>query len=513
MMKAIGIALALVAGNGAANAQPAPPVPKPPPALAVQTDDTPLDSVKAPVQEIASTTRHTANINGRKVDYTAVAGTLTLRDDTGKATASMFYVAYILEPRDSRRPITFLYNGGPGSSSMWLHMASFGPRRVVIDAPNMSANAPHRLVDNDDTLLTKTDIVFLDAINTGYSRPLGDVKPEAFLSADTDLDAFTQGITRFLTLQQRWNSPKYLFGESYGTSRSAGLAARLQQEGAQLNGIIQLGSILDLARVLSNGDAMYKSALPTYATTAAYQGRIPRPQDQAAFIREVTDWVEGPYSVALAKGDALPAEERRRLAEQMSKYIGLPANYLVEQNLRVTPDAFRARLLRDEGKIIGELDTRFTALEVNGKADEPSFDPSASGVFRPIIATFQNYVRDELNFKTQMVYRRAFAGAFPRFDFRRTNGAGLAQYGPDLALAIKINPNLKVLSLNGLYDLSTTFYGAELDYAHLGLPPQLVPNIRQRYYGSGHMAYVDAPVARAMSQEMQRFYDETAPAH
>ncbi len=510
MIRAIGLAAALAAG--AANAQPAPPSVRPPPAQAPQTDDSALDFVSAPIQEVSSTTRHTATVNGRKVDYTAVAGTLTLRDDAGTATASMFYVAYLLEPNDARRPVTFFYNGGPGSSSMWLHMASFGPRRVVIDTPHMSANAPHRLVDNDATVLTKTDIVFLDAINTGYSRPLGDTKPEAFLTADADIDAFTKGIMRFLTVHQRWNSPKYLFGESYGTSRSAGVAARLQAEGAQLNGLIQLGSILDIARILAEGDAMYKSVLPTYAMTAAYHGRIAKPQDQAVFIREVTDWVEGPYSVALAKGDALPSQERRQLAEQMSKYIGLPASYLVEQNLRVTPDEFRAQLLHDQGEVIGELDTRFTALEVNGKADEPSFDPSASGVFRPIIATFQTYVRDELNFKTPMVYRRAFAGAFPKFDFRRTNGAGLAQYGPDLAVAMKINPNLKVLSFNGLYDLSTAFYGAQLDYAHLGLPAQFLPNIRQLYYGSGHMAYVDGPVARSMSQEMQRFYDETAPA-
>lgn len=507
-MKAIRIAAVLAAVGGLGCVQAAVPIAVAP---ATAAADPQADLAAASVQESNSTTQHTATINGRKLNYTAVAGTLTVRDDDGKPTASMFYVAYLMDPKDTRRPVTFFYNGGPGSSTIWLHMGSFGPRRVLPEAPNFSANAPHRLLDNDDTVLPKTDIVFLDAINTGFSRPLGDSKPETFMAADADLDVFSKAIQRWLTLHQRWNSPKYLFGESYGSSRSAGLAARLQTTGAQLSGLIQLGSCLQVSRIIVQGDDYYKSNVPTYAVTAAYHGRIQRPADRTSFIREVTEWVEGPYNIALAKADRLSLEERRRTAEQMSKYVGLPAAWLAAKNLRVSPDEFRGQLLADQGKVIGELDTRFIGLEVNGQGGLPSFDPSAAGVFRPIVSLFQDYVRNELKYTPLMSYRISFR-SWERFDFRRGNAGpeGYGNYGRDLANAMKSNPSLKVLSLNGLYDLSTVFYGADLDYAHLGLPPELAANIRYEYYESGHMAYVDAPVARAMSRDMQRFYDETA---
>lgn len=468
------------------------------------------DAATALADEETAVTRHTVTVGGRKLDYSAVAGTVTIRDDDGAPTASMFYTAYMAEPNSRRRPITFFYNGGPGSSSMWLHMASFAPRVVALDAPRLSSNAPHDFIDNPATVLDKTDLVFIDAVNTGYSRPLGSATPPDFMSADEDLNAFTRGITRFLTIHGRWNSPKYLFGESYGSARSAGLALRLQQEGAQLNGLIQLGSILDIAKIVAAGDAFYKATFPTYALTAAYHGLIPAPADQAAFRREIEAFVEGPYNIALAKGDALPPEERVAIAERMSRYSGLPVDYLISRNLRVRPDAFRARLLGQQGKVVGELDTRFSGFEVDGEADAASWDPSGAGVFRPIISVFNDYMRNELKYQTPLIYRRAYPGTFEQFDFRRTNGSGYAQFGPDLAKAIKINPRLKVLSMNGVFDLSTVYYGAELDYRHLGLPADLALNITQRYYDAGHMAYVDRAVAQDMARDMRAFFEETA---
>lgn len=509
MLSMAQFALVAALTAGAANAQPAPLAAKPVGAPGA----TILDDAAASAAELQKATRHSAMIRGKRVDYTAVAGTLTLRDEAGKPTASMFYVAYLLEPQDRRRPVTFFYNGGPGSSTVWLHMASYGPRRVAVAAaPEFTDNPPFRLVDNDESLLPRTDLVFLDAINTGYSRPLGDTKPEAFLSADSDIDAFTQAIQRFLTIHGRWNSPKFLFGESYGTSRSAGVVDRLQTEGVQMNGVIQTGSILDITKILANSDRSYQVNVPTFALTAAHFGKTPRPADRAAFLREVIAWTEGPYNAALAEGDNLPAAEKQAVAEQLSKYIGLPATYLVENNLRITANMFRAQLLRGEGKILGELDSRFSAAESGGRPDEPSFDPSYSAVFRAIIGAFQNYVGGELQFSTPLAYRRAYAPTFGKFDWRRSNGAGLGQYGRDLADAMKTNPKLHVLSLNGYYDLSTPFYGADYDYAHLHLPLELRRNLSFASYDTGHMAYVDEVARRAILAEALRFYDEAAPS-
>lgn len=495
---------------GSAHAQPA-LAPAPPKSLSVAPGVTVLDDAAASATEVERATKHSAIIRGKRVDYTAVAGTLTLRDDAGKPTASMFYVAYLLDPADRSRPVTFFYNGGPGSSTVWLHMASFGPRRVALGAPSFTDNPPHRLVDNDESLLPRSDLVFLDAMNTGYSRPLGDTKPEAFLGADSDIDTFSQAIQRFLTVHSRWNSPKFLFGESYGTSRSAGVADRLQTEGVQVNGVVQLGSILDIAKLISGGDRSYQVNIPTFALTAAHHGRIPQPSDRAAFLREVIAWTEGPYNAALAQGDNLPAVDKAVIAAQLSKYIGLPAAYIVENNLRISKEEFRAQLLRDRGLVIGDLDSRFTGVEAGGRPDEPSFDPSYSAVARAIIASFRGYVGGELGFNTPLAYRRAYPPTFAKFDWRRANGAGIARYERDLANAMKTNPKLRVLSVNGYYDLSTVFYGADYDYAHLQLPPELRRNLRFAYFDTGHMAYVDDAARRGVLAEVLRFYDEAAP--
>lgn len=494
--KGLGIAVALAAAVPAWAAAPAATSEE-----AVQPDE----AAKASAIEAQSVTKHSGRINGRDLKYTAVAGTLTLRDDAGKPTASMFYVAYLLGSGDARRPITFFYNGGPGSSSLWLHMASFGPRRVVLEAPDPSANPPHRMIDNDASLLPYTDLVFLDAINTGFSRPLGETKTEAFFTADADIDAFALGIQRFLTIQNRWNSPKYLFGESYGSSRSAGLVKRLQRDGAQLNGIIQLGSILDIARLLRKGDQESVANFPTYALTAAYHGKARKPADQTAFIEELRNWTDGPYAQALAKGHLLDPATKQAVARQMAAYTGLAEAFFLQNDLRVTPTQFRTELLRDRGAVVGELDSRFLGDVATPDAGS-DFDPSWSNVFRPMISLWNGYVRAELKFDTKLQYRRAYQGAFSMFDFRRKNTTAFAYYGQDLADAMTENPKLKVYSLNGLYDLSTVFHGADMDYRELRIAPGLVPNIRYFYYDAGHMAYVDDATRRAIVRDVAAIY-------
>lgn len=468
------------------------------------------DSAEASAVERKSVTKHAATIRGRRYEYTAVAGTLTLRDDEGRPTGSMFYVAYLLDGPKANRPVTFLWNGGPGSSSMWLHMASFGPKRAEL----AQFNRPDRtmapsFVDNDESLLPGSDLVFLDMMNTGYSRPLGDAKPQDFWSADADIGAFTQGIQRFLTLQNRWSSPKFLIGESYGTTRNAGVVNRLQTEGVLVNGIIQIGSILDVGVMLSSTERSYVNRLPTFALAALHHGKVAYAGDPTAYLQEVAAWDEGTYAVALAKGDALPEEERRSVAAQMSKYIGLPTQLILERNLRIDDGLFRSELLRDKGVVIGQLDTRFTAQDPDAAAARPTFDPSYTFIFRPMIESFNTYIREDLGFRTGLTYRRSFESL--RFDFNRRNGGGYGRYGADLANAMKTSPNLRVLVLSGLYDDSTPVHGADYDYAHLGLPPSLRAHLKTIYLEAGHMAYADDVSRRRIADDILKFYGETAP--
>jgi Carboxypeptidase C (cathepsin A) len=493
---AVMAALVLAVPGGAADS----------PVSAAKAAGSQADAAAPSAVEQRSVTQHTGRIAGRNLKYTAVAGTLTLQDDDGKPTASMFYVAYLLGSGDSRRPVTFFYNGGPGSSSLWLHMASFAPRRVVLNAPYASANPPHVLIDNDDSLLPYSDVIFLDAINTGYSRPLGDSKPETFLSADADIDIFARGVERFLTVHNRWNSPKYLFGESYGTSRSAGLVDRLQRDGAQMNGIIQVGTILDIGRALRRGDQDKIAAFPTMAMTAAYHGKASKPTDQNAFVQELRYWSVGPYAQALAKGNLLGQAEKEAIARQMASYTGISEAFFLERDLRVSVGEFQSELLRDQHKAVGELDGRFTA-PVGTPDAAGDFDPSWSFVFRPMLSVWNSYVRNDLKFDTGLQYRRAFAPTFSKFDFRRKNSSAYGYYGKDLAQAMTENPNLQVYSLNGLYDFSTVFFGADQDYRDLRIPAELVSNIHYFYYGAGHMTYLDDTARRAMLRDIAPLYN------
>ena len=268
----------------------------------------------SPIKEVAVPSHHSVNVGGRAIGYTATAGTLTLRDDDGKPIASMFYTAYVADrgKGESDRPVTFFYNGGPGSASMWLHMGSFGPVKVVTTAPNPTPAAPFTLGPNPDTLLDKTDLVFLDAIGAGYSRPLGDTKGSAFWGVDQDIDAFARGIQRYITVNHRWNSPKFIFGESYGTTRSAGLAYALQERGMQLNGVLILSSILNYGVRDAGFDNVYVTYLPSYAVTAVYHKKTPAPADLGAYLQEVRDWASGPYRVGTARERVEATRQRHR---------------------------------------------------------------------------------------------------------------------------------------------------------------------------------------------------------
>ena len=475
----------------------------------------------APIQERRVETRHSGVFGGRTLAYNATAGTVTIRDDDGKPTASMFYVAYTAggDGRNSGRPVTFFYNGGPGSSSMWLHMGSLAPMRVRTDSPASTANAPFQLVPNGDSLLDKSDLVFIDAIGAGFSRPLGDTKLQALWGTDPDIDAFARGIERWLTINDRWNAPKFLFGESYGTTRSAGLSYRLAQDGAQLNGVVLLSSILNYGRRSPGFDQEMINYLPTYAATAAYHHRLQaQPADVMTLVQQVRDWARGPYALALAQGQALPDDQRQAIATQMAAFIGLSPRFILDSDLRVEPSAFRKELLRDQRRTLGRYDARFTGIDVGAAGDSPEYDPSDTGITGAFVSSFHHYLTHDLHYDTDLTYRPTYYSQSLRwsFDHRAPGSRGggptnMADVALDLSAAMRENPNLKVYSLNGIYDMATPFFGTEYDLAHMQIDRSLMPNLRFAYYPSGHMVYLNVDALRTMHADLARFYDEAAP--
>lgn len=474
------------------------------------------DIASAPVRELQRVTRHTAVIAGRPLAYTATAGTLTIRDDDGKPTASMFYVAYTTG--GANRPVTFFYNGGPGSSTLWLHMGSLGPVRVFTDSPKATRNAPFHYGDNNDSLLDKSDLVFVDAIGAGFSRPLGDTKLATFWGTDADIDAFARGIERYLTVHQRWNSAKFIFGESYGTTRSAGLAYRLQQDGVQLNGVVLLSSILNYGRRDPGFDRELINYIPTYAATAAYHNRLAsKPSDLDAFLRQARDWAQGPYAAALARGQDLPQGEREAIAQQMAAYTGLSPAFILESDLRVELSRFRKELLRSERRTVGRYDSRFTGIDVDAAGEGAEYDPSDTGITGAFVGAFHDYLSRDLSFESEMSYRPTYYSQALTWDFKHRapggRGGGAtsnADVALDLSAAMRQNPNLKVYSLNGIYDMATPFFGTEYDLNHMQLDPSLHGNLRFAYYPSGHMVYLNPEALKAMKADLAHFYDEAA---
>ena len=478
---------------------------------------TDADIATAPIVEVRKVPRHTGVIGGRPIAYTATAGTLTIRDEEGKPTASMFYVAYTTG--DPHRPVTFLYNGGPGSSTMWLHMGSVAPVRVATDSPAATHNAPFNLVANNDSLLDKTDLVFLDAVGAGFSRPVGDTKLQAFWGTDPDIDAFARGIERYLTVNDRWNSPKFLFGESYGTTRSAGLSYRLQEDGVQLNGVILLSSILNYGRRDPGFDQEMINYLPSYAAAAAYHNRLASPPaDPAAFLREVRSWARGPYAYALAQGQDLGDADRATIAQKMASYTGLSPAFILANDLRVPPGRFRKELLRDQRLTLGRYDDRFTGQDIDSAGENTEYDPSDTGITGAFVAAFHHYLTSELGYATDLSYRPTYYSAGLSWDFKHQSpnarGPGdtnTADVALDLSQAMRENPHLLLYSLNGIYDLATPFFGTEYDLGHMQLDPALRGNVRFAYYPSGHMVYLNTVALASMKADLARFYDEAAP--
>jgi carboxypeptidase C (cathepsin A) len=472
-------------------------------------------------KESSSVTHHQATIGAQDVSYTATAGTLLIRtgDDP---VASVFYVAYtrdgIKDPE--RRPVTFFYNGGPGSSTMWLHMGSFGPRIVETANAQPTGPAPYHLVNNANSLLDRSDLVFIDAVGTGFSRLAGKGKSTDFWSVDGDVEAFGKFITRYVTLNHRWNSPKFLFGESYGTTRSAALVHHLQGQGMNFNGVVLLSSALDLGELFSPiADEPLENVLPTYAAIAWFHDKIPnKPADLGAFLQQVRDFSVGEYAQALAKGQSLPVAQLDAVAEKLHEFTGLSLRYLKEANIRVEPGRFRKELLRDERRSVGRYDGRFEGIDVDAAGEAPDSDPSQSAIEGAFVASFNSYVGDELNYSQDAPFQPLSDEVFEKWDFKHKLPGfvnfpipyPMAYVIDDLGQAMRENPRLKVLSANGYFDLATPFFGTERDLNHMGLDPSLRSNLLVRYYPSGHMVYLNPDALKAFRADLATFYDSAS---
>jgi carboxypeptidase C (cathepsin A) len=502
----------------------------------------------APVPTADSTTDGAVTVGGHVIAYRAVAGTLTvgstdaqdatldaegkLLSDAGvkppdkdkpeeaQATARMFYVAYFKKDAAAeQRPVTFLYNGGPGSSTMWLHMGSFGPRRVVTPDGEHQVGGPYKIVNNDSSLLDVSDVVFIDAPGTGFSRIFGKDKEKAFWGVDPDAHAFDRFIRRFLTKYERWNSPKYLLGESYGTPRSAVLSAVLQN--VDLNGIILLSQILsfddaaDGAKFNPGVDQAYALALPSYAAAAYYHKKLPsQPAALAPFLAEVEQYAMGDYMSALLQGSDLPAARKQAAAEKLHGYTGLPVALLLKANLRMTGGMFEKDLQFDEDTTTGRLDSRYKGPDLDPLSEEAEHDPQSDALGAAYTAAINNYLRKDLKYGDQQTYKpNAYQDAGFVWDMRHqvpngppaTHQWGGTNVMPDLAYAMKSNPKMKVMLAGGYYDLATPFFEGMYEMHHLPIPEKLQGNIRYHYYGSGHMVYVNEGVLRQFHADVAAF--------
>ncbi|HEV2671162.1 MAG TPA: hypothetical protein VGU74_08730 [Gemmatimonadales bacterium] len=473
--------------------------------------------------EQSSVTDHSIRIGNQLVPYRATAATMLLKNEKDESIGVLYYTAYTRpDAKDaSQRPIAFIYNGGPGSASAWLHMGAFGPRRIVTTDAAPTPPPPYQLVDNQSSLIDVTDMVFIDPIGTGFSKPVGKGTGKDFWGVDEDAKALAQFISQYVSRNGRWSSPKYLIGESYGTTRSAVLGNRLERDGVSLNGIVLISTVLDFETLLfaPGHDLSYALYLPSYAATAAYHKVIPAPPAQppnmAAYLAEVRRYAMGDYAAALAAGATLPADRKVQVAKQLAAYTGLSEDYLLKADLRVPLREFMAELQRSRGLVTGRLDSRFSGPLLDLLAENAPGDPQSNAVTGAFTAAANAYLRGELKFDTQDRYVMG-GGNAGQWNWTRDGQRGWAAttyVGGDLTQALVANPHLRIEVENGYYDLATPFFATEYTVNHLeGLSPDLRDNITLKYYDAGHMMYLYEPALVQLKQNVARFITNPAPS-
>jgi len=466
-----------------------------------------------PAVDKASNTEHEITIGGKKLPYTAVAGTLVLKKDDNKPWASIFYIAYTRDDvtDKTKRPVTFAFNGGPGSSSVWLHIGALGPKRVAMGADGEQPPPPYRLVDNEDTALNFTDLVFIDPVTTGFSRNAPGQDPAQFHSFDGDLESVAEFIRLWTTRNDRWESPKFLAGESYGTTRASALSQYLlQHQGIYLNGITLISSVMNFETILfaPGNDLPYILYLPSYTATAWYHKKLPADLgDLEKAIGESRRFAANEYTVALMKGDKLTAEERAKTAREVARLTGLSEAFVEESNLRIPIFRFTKELLRKERRTVGRYDSRLEGVDADAAGDHPDYDPSYASVQGAYTAAFNEYVRTELQWESDLPYEiltgKVQPWSYKQFENRYVNTAEM------LRQAMSQEPNLKVMIANGYYDLATPFFATEYTVNHLGLDPKLASNVSLTYCGAGHMLYTKKSCLDALSKSMTDFYKQS----
>lgn len=456
------------------------------------------------------TTKHSITIGGRKLDYEAKAGTLILRDDKGKARASMFFVAYhlITDTPAERRPVTFAFNGGPGSSSVWLHLGVLGPKRVKLNEKGKTLAPPYKLVANEATPLPITDLVFIDPVTTGFSRAAPGQETKQFHGVREDIVANGDFIRLWVTKFRRWDSPKFLIGESYGTTRAAGLVQHLQEEeGMNFNGVVLVSAVLNFGtlRFAEGNDLPCILFLPGYTATAWYHKKLPSDlqADRKKALAEAEKFAVGPYATALLKGDELPAAERKQVARQLARLTGLSEEYIERSNLRIDTSRFRKELLRESGKTVGRFDSRFTGSDLDDVGERPDYDPSYAIVQGPFTALVNRYLRTELNYETELNYH-ILTGKVHPWNYGSAKNRYL-NVAPDLRRAMTRNPGLRVFVASGLYDLATPYYASRYTVSHLGLPPELRDHVQVIEYPAGHMMYINQESLDKLKKDMIDF--------
>jgi len=468
----------------------------------------------------SSVTQHRLSLGGKTIDYTATAGTLIVRDEADKPIASMGYVAYVHRDRQGAapRPIMFAFNGGPGSSSLWLHMGVLGPQRVLVSDPTPTPAAPYRTVGNEFGMLDVSDLVMIDPVGTGISHAVCDHKDEEFWGVDPDIDSISRFIAQYVSDNNRWTSAKYLLGESYGTTRAAAIVNYLRERRAlTFNGLILISVATDIEAIaaeLPGNDRPYAVYLPGYAAVAWYHHMLPnQPAALEPFLAEVRQYAVGPYTAALLKGDALSEAERDAVAQQLHAYTALPVEYLKAANLRVSENEFAHELLKARRLTVGRLDGRFTGATSDMLAKETDYDPQSAAISAAYAAAFLDYYHGELKFGQGETYHTTNFGIGDKWKWTHRTGQGeqpIVNSGVDLADALVKDPNLRVLVLNGYYDLATPFFATEYVMQHLGVAPEVGRRVQMKYYEAGHMMYVHPPSIAKMKRDIDAFIDSTA---
>ena len=454
-------------------------------------------------------THHEVSVRGTTLRYTARAGVIPLVDAFGETEAEIFFVAYELEgvPDRARRPLVFAFNGGPGSAAIWLHMGALGPKRVVMEKEGWMPAPPYRYADNAHTWLDQVDLVFIDPVGTGFSRAAKDDLDKKFWSFKGDIESVGEFIRLYLTRYRRWTSPLFLVGESYGTTRAAGLAGHLVDRGIAFNGIVLVSTALDLAalRFMPGNDLPYQLFVPTYAATAWYHGKLAPDLQRRPLpdlMAEVKAWSEAELTVALMKGDRLADAERRAVAEKLARYTGLDLDYVLGSNLRVEIHRFCKELLREERRSVGRLDSRFKGVEALAVTERPEFDPSMLAITPPYTAAFNHYVRAELGIETDLTYETLSRAVNEKWEWE--NGR-MPATGEILRGAIAKNPYTKVFVAQGYYDLATPLFATEYMLSHMNVDPAFRGNIEMACYEAGHMFYLDEGSLAAFREDIAGF--------